>query len=66
MESTPDLAGMAFRKSEDGGDTFSASSNIETAGSAANPSIIAAADGTLLASWEDATLGNLEIVFARE
>lgn len=66
MESTPDLAGMAFRKSEDGGDTFSASSNIETAGSAANPSIIAAADGTLLASWEDATLGNLEVVFARE
>ncbi|NKE70371.1 hypothetical protein [Candidatus Manganitrophus noduliformans] len=66
MESTPDLAGMAFRKSEDGGDTFSAFSNIETAGSAANPSIIAAADGTLLASWEDATLGNLEIVFARE
>lgn len=66
MESTPDLAGMAFRKSEDGGDTFSVSSNIETAGSAANPSIIAAADGTLLASWEDATLGNLEIVFARE
>ncbi|MCG3116813.1 MAG: hypothetical protein LLH30_14125 [Candidatus Manganitrophus sp. SA1] len=66
MESTPDLAGMAFRKSEDGGDTFSASSNIETAGSAANPGIIAAADGTLLASWEDATLGNLEIVFARE
>jgi hypothetical protein len=57
---------MVFRKSEDGGDTFSASSNIETAGSAANPSIIAAADGTLLASWEDATLGNLEIVFAQE
>jgi len=66
MESTSDLAGMVFRKSEDGGDTFSTSSNIETAGSAANPSIIAAADGTLFASWEDATLGNLEIVFARE
>ncbi len=66
MESTPGLAGMVFRKSEDGGDTFSSSSNIETAGSAANPSIIAAADGTLLASWEDATLGNFEIVFARE
>lgn len=66
MESTPGLAGMAFRKSEDGGETFSASSNIETGGSAANPSIIAAADGSLSASWEDATLGNLEIVFARE
>lgn len=66
MDSTPGVAGIVFRKSEDGGSTFSASSNIKTAGSAANPSMIAAADGTLLASWEDATLGHLEIVFARQ
>lgn len=66
MDSTPGLAGMVFRKSEDGGSTFSTSSNIETGGSAANPSIVASGDGTLLASWEDATLGNLEIVFARQ
>jgi hypothetical protein len=66
METTPGLAGIAFRKSEDDGNTFSAPSKIETGGSSANPSISAASDGTLLSSWEDATLGNLEIVFARQ
>jgi hypothetical protein len=66
MDSTPGLAGIVIRKSEDGGNAFGTPFNVEAGGSAANPSIVAATDGTLLASWEDATLGNLEVVFARQ
>lgn len=65
MDSTPDLAGILFRKSEDNGNTFSAPARlVARGGSAANPSIVAV-NGTLFTSWEDATLGNLEIVFTR-
>lgn len=65
MDSTPDLAGILFRKLEENGNTFTAPARlISGGGSAANPSI-AAVNGTLFTSWEDATLGNLEIVFTR-
>lgn len=65
MDSTPDLSGILLRKSEDNGNTFTPPFNlIAGGGSAANPSF-AAVDGTLFASWEDATLGNLEIVFTK-
>lgn len=65
MDSTPDLSGILLRKSEDNGSTFTGPFNLVAGGgSAANPSF-AAVDGTLFASWEDATLGNLEIVFTK-
>ncbi len=65
MDNTPGLAGILFRKSEDSGGTFSAPSKIvEEEGSTANPST-AAVNGILFAAWEDATLGNLEIVFSQ-
>ncbi|TAK06770.1 MAG: hypothetical protein EPO39_08110 [Candidatus Manganitrophaceae bacterium] len=66
MDNTPGVEGIVLRKSEDSGGTFSAPSDlIQGGGSAANPGI-AAVGGTLLSSWEDATLGNLEIVFTRK
>ena len=63
MDSTPGLAGILFRKSADNGNTFTAPALlVPGGGSTANPSI-AASGGTLFTSWEDATLGNLEVVF---
>lgn len=65
MDNTPGLAGLVYRKSTDNGATFSPAVNIQGSGSAANPSITASSN-TLFTTWEDATLGNLEVVFTKK
>ncbi len=64
-DNTPGITGISFRKSVDGGTTFGSVENLSrTAGSASNPAV-AASGLNLFAFWEDSTLGNLEVVFAR-
>lgn len=64
-DNSPGFTGISFRKSADGGITFSPTENLsQTAGSASNPAL-ASFGVNLYAFWEDSTLGNLEIVFAR-
>lgn len=61
----PDTTGLSLKRSGDGGKSFAARENLsQTGGSAGNPAL-AAFGGLLYAFWEDSTLGNLEIVFAR-
>ncbi|MFY9270407.1 MAG: hypothetical protein WAO55_11745 [Candidatus Manganitrophaceae bacterium] len=65
METTPGSAGLRFRQSENGGITFALAGEIvEPTGSMANPAV-SASGGSLFTFWEDATLGNLEIVFLK-
>jgi hypothetical protein len=62
---TPGAAGIPLKRSGDRGSTFGATENLsQTGGSSANPAL-AAFGGMLYAFWEDSTLGNLEVVFAR-
>lgn len=64
-DSTPGVNGISFKKSTDGGLTFNTRTSLfETGGSSANPAL-AASGSALFAFWEDATLGNLEILFTR-
>lgn len=65
QDNAPGRTGIALRRSADGGATFGAREDLsQTAGSASSPAL-AAFGGLLYAFWEDSTLGNLEIVFAR-
>lgn len=62
-DNTPGLNGISLIKSNDGGLTFAPRTNLSpTGGSAANPAL-AASGPNLFTFWEDATLGNLEILF---
>ena len=64
-DNTPGITGISFRKSVNGGTTFGSVENLSrTAGSASNPAV-AASGLNLFTFWEDSTLGNLEVVFAR-
>jgi hypothetical protein len=64
-DNSPGVTGIPFRKSADSGVTFGAAGNLsQTAGSAFNPAV-AAIGNILFSFWEDSTLGNLEILFAR-
>lgn len=64
-DTTPALRGISLRKSENGGLSFGPVESLSGGtGSASNPSL-AASGSTLFSFWEDSTLGNLEIVFAR-
>ncbi|HZR46776.1 MAG TPA: hypothetical protein VFA47_08740 [Candidatus Manganitrophaceae bacterium] len=65
QDNIPNRVGLSLRRSGDRGATFGARENLsQTSGSAGNPAL-AAFNGLLNAFWEDSTLGNLEILFAR-
>jgi len=64
-DNAPGLSGILFRKSTDGGTTFSQAVKLtNTGGSVAAPALSADADALYFA-WEDAVLGNLEIFFSK-
>lgn len=64
-DNSPELSGVLFRKSSDGGLTFSDTTKLPpTDGSVAAPAISASA-ADLFSAWEDALSGNLEIFFKK-
>lgn len=65
QDNIPGNLGISLRKSGDRGSSFGPRENLsQTSGSAGNAAL-AAVEGLLYAFWEDSTLGNLDILFAR-
>ena len=54
-----------FRKSDDGGDTFTPSMNVSNTSEFSGAPDIGVADGTVYIVWGDTTPGNAEILFAK-
>ncbi len=65
-DNSPSLNGILFRKSDDGGLTFSAATKLTNAGSSVAAPSISATASNLFVAWEDALLGNLEIFFSKK
>lgn len=65
QDNFPGNTGISLKRSVDGGVHFGDRENLsQTSGSAGTPAL-APVEGLLNAFWEDSTLGNLEILFAR-
>lgn len=65
-DNSPSLNGILFRKSNDGGLTFSDVSKLTDTGSSVSAPTISATATNIFVAWEDALLGNLEIFFNKK
>ena len=65
-DNTPGNFEIYYRKSTDGGVTWTANQRLTwNSGNSLNPAIAVDASGNLHVVWEDATAGNLEIYYKR-
>ncbi len=65
-DNAPELSGILFRKSSDGGATFSEKKKLTNTGGSISAPAISATENAFYFAWEDAGLGNLEIFFSKE
>jgi len=64
-DNSPNLNGILFRKSSDGGLTFSVTEKLTGTGSSVAAPAISSSSTSLFSAWEDALLGHLEIFFSK-